>query len=127
MEPMGRRSQGKHCHGVARGKPALELIVQVLTPLQNDAGKMLHEMMHINMITRDRPHSKIYTFYRYRSLLIHDAVVDQKWNARRVYTAPYVADWVASGAKTSDVVQNADSYTQFVNGRKPRLVSPDDC
>lgn len=26
--------------------------------LENDAAKMLHEFMHINMITRDRPHSK---------------------------------------------------------------------
>ncbi|KAF2108566.1 hypothetical protein BDV96DRAFT_587435 [Lophiotrema nucula] len=66
--------------------------------LENAEGKMLHEMMHINMITRDRPH-----------------IEDRRWNNQRAYTAPYIADWVKSGASTADVVQNADSYTQFVN------------
>ncbi|KAF2468348.1 uncharacterized protein BDR25DRAFT_344341 [Lindgomyces ingoldianus] len=67
--------------------------------LENDAGKMLHEMMHIDLISADRPH-----------------IIDQFYNGARVYTAPIVADWVLNyKAKTADVVQNADSYTQFVN------------
>ncbi|KAH8727070.1 hypothetical protein GQ44DRAFT_758170 [Phaeosphaeriaceae sp. PMI808] len=67
--------------------------------LENDAGKMLHEMMHIDLITADRPH-----------------IIDQMYQGARVYTAPIVADWVLNyKARTADVVQNADSYTQFVN------------
>ncbi|KAF1817297.1 hypothetical protein P152DRAFT_14723 [Eremomyces bilateralis CBS 781.70] len=60
---------------------------------------MLHEMMHINLITADRPH-----------------VPDKYYQGERAYTAPLIADWVLKAkARTEDVVQNADSYTQFVN------------
>lgn len=44
-------------------------------------------------------------------------VIDQLYNGNRVYTAPMIADWVLNyKARTADVVQNADCYTQFVNG-----------
>ena len=47
-------------------------------------------------------------------------VIDQLYNGQRVYTAPMVADCVLNyKARTADVVQNADCYTQFVNGKSP--------
>lgn len=32
--------------------------------LDNDVAKIIHEFMHIDMITRDRPHSKFDTDFR---------------------------------------------------------------
>jgi hypothetical protein len=66
---------------------------------QTDAGKMLHEIMHINLISQDRPH-----------------IFDRVFNGLHAYTAPTVAAWVASGASVKDVINNADSHTQFANG-----------
>jgi hypothetical protein len=66
---------------------------------QTDAGKMLHEIMHINLIRQDRPH-----------------IFDRVFNGLHAYTAPTVAAWVASGASVKDVINNADSHTHFANG-----------
>jgi hypothetical protein len=55
--------------------------------------------MHLNDISNPRPH-------------ITDKMVD----GHRAYTAPTIADWVLNRKeKTSEVIQNADSYAQFVN------------
>lgn len=45
-----------------------------------------------------------------------------RYNGARAYTAPKIAEWVANGARTGDVIQNADSYTQFVNGTWPDTI-----
>ncbi|KAF2869219.1 hypothetical protein BDV95DRAFT_621072 [Massariosphaeria phaeospora] len=67
--------------------------------LENDAGKLLHEFMHITFISEDRPEIK-----------------DKLYQGKRAYTAPVIADWVLNyKARAVDVVANADSYTQFVN------------
>lgn len=58
---------------------------------------MLHEMMHIDFTAPG----------------LH--IPDRTFNGPRAYTAPGVAAWVGSGASTSDVINNADSYAQFVN------------
>ena len=57
-------------------------------------------------------------------LILTDCTVrDVFWrNGERAYTAPKIASWVSEGAKTDFVVQNADSYTQFVTGMSFRTL-----
>jgi hypothetical protein len=45
------------------------------------------------------------------------AVIDVRDDGKRVYGSKAVAEWVKDKKpKIQDVVNNADSYTQFVNG-----------
>ncbi|KAF1956757.1 hypothetical protein CC80DRAFT_593462 [Byssothecium circinans] len=78
-----------------KGQPKEEISLEFM---DSDAGKMLHEFMHISLMSGDRPH-----------------IIDQKdENGRRRYTAPGISNWVKKGGKSEDLVQNADTYTQFV-------------
>lgn len=50
-------------------------------------------------------------------MLTPQIVIDVKdENGLRRYTAPGIANWVKKGGKTEDLINNADTYTQFIQG-----------
>jgi hypothetical protein len=63
-----------------------------------DVKTLMHELMHTDLIAEDRPH-----------------IIDQEWNGNRVYGSDRIHDWVANyKARTSTVLNNADSYAIFL-------------
>ncbi|KAE9983375.1 hypothetical protein EG328_010012 [Venturia inaequalis] len=68
--------------------------------LSTDVGAVLHEMMHIDLITQSptSPH-----------------IIDQMSNGKKMYGAAAIADWIRDDhPSTENVISNADSYNQFV-------------
>lgn len=75
-------------------------------------------MMHIDLITQSptSPHSEFANRIAFAAAN-QSTVIDQMSNGKKMYGAAAIADWIRDDhPSTENVISNADSYNQFVQG-----------